>query len=91
LKVPTVSVINKSDIPETSKVEAFMENTSSLEDEITREEAGLIADLASRYIQLLSEFSKTMRIVKTSAKTGEGMNDLYTLIHEALCECGDLM
>jgi GTPase SAR1 family protein len=91
LKVPTVSVINKSDTPEISKVEGFMENISNLEDEIAREDAGLITDLASRYIQLLNEFSKTMRIVKTSAKTGEGMNDLYTLIHEALCECGDLM
>jgi len=91
LKVPTVSVINKSDMPEISKVERFMENISNLGDEIAREDAGLITDLASRYIQLLNEFSKTMRIVKTSAKTGEGMNELYTLIHEALCECGDLM
>ncbi len=91
LKIPTVSVINKSDISEISKIEKFMENILNLEEEITREEAGLIIDLASRYIQLLNEFSKTMRIVKVSAKTGEGMNDLYTLIHEALCECGDLM
>lgn len=91
LKIPTVSVINKSDISEISKIEKFMENILNLEEEITREEAGLITDLASRYIQLLNEFSKTMRIVKVSAKTGEGMNDLYTLIHEALCECGDLM
>lgn len=91
LKIPTVSVINKSDISEISKIEKFMDNILNLEEEITREEAGLITDLASRYIQLLNEFSKTMRIVKVSAKTGEGMNDLYTLIHEALCECGDLM
>lgn len=91
LKIPTVSVINKSDTSEISKIERFLDNILNLEEEITREEAGLITDLASRYIQLLNEFSKTMRIVKVSAKTGEGMNDLYTLIHEALCECGDLM
>lgn len=91
LKVPTVSVINKSDIPEIYKVERFLENVSNLEQEIFREESGLIADLASRYVQLLKEFSKTIRIVKTSAKTGEGMSDLYSIVHEALCECGDLM
>jgi len=28
--------------------------------------------------------------VKTSAKTGQGMQDLYNLINDALCECGDL-
>jgi len=91
LKVPTVSVINKSDTSEIVRVEEFMSNLKNLEEKIMIEEAGLIVDLASRYIELINEFSKTMRIVKTSAKTGEGMSDLYTLIHEALCECGDLM
>ncbi len=91
LKVPTVSVINKSDMPEIYKVEKFLEDVLTLGQEIAREESGLIGDLASRYIQLLKEFSKSIRIVKTSAKTGEGMSDLYTIVHEALCECGDLM
>lgn len=91
LRVPTVTVINKSDALEIGEVEEFMNNLKNLEEKIAIEEAGLIVDLASRYIELIGEFSKTMRIVKTSAKTGEGMSDLYTLIHEALCECGDLM
>lgn len=91
LKVPAVSVVNKSDLPEICKVRRFLENISSLDQEIVKEESGLVSDLALRYIQLLKEFSKTIRIVKTSVKTGEGMSDLYSIVHEALCECGDLM
>jgi len=91
LGVPVVSVINKADLPEVYKVEEFSRNLHDLEKEMRSEERGLIVDLASRFLELIDEFSKTIRIVKTSAITGEGMSDLYTLIHEALCECGDLM
>lgn len=91
LGVPVVSVINKADLPEIKKVEEFSKDLHNLEERMTSEEKGLIVDLASRFIELIDEFSKTIRIVRTSAKTGEGMGDLYTLIHEALCECGDLM
>ncbi|MCS7135820.1 MAG: ATP/GTP-binding protein [Nitrososphaerota archaeon] len=91
LGVPVVSVINKADLLEVYKVEEFSKNLRALEEKMFSEERGLIVDLASRFLELIEEFSKNIRIVKTSAKTGEGMNDLYTLIHEALCECGDLM
>jgi len=49
-----------------------------------------VADLATEYMSLVEDLLKSMRIVKVSAKTGEGMPALYDLIHEALCECGDL-
>ncbi|MEN2975399.1 MAG: ATP/GTP-binding protein [Candidatus Caldarchaeales archaeon] len=91
LKVPVVSVINKADLPEIYKVEEFYRNMHNLEEEIVYEEKGLIVDLASKFINLIDEFSKTIRVVKTSAKMREGMSDLYTIVHEALCECGDLM
>ncbi|MEM0090135.1 MAG: ATP/GTP-binding protein [Nitrososphaerota archaeon] len=91
LGVPVVSVINKADLPEIYKVEEFSRDLRNLKEKMVSEEKGLIVDLASRFIELVDEFSKTIRIVKTSAKTEEGMDDLYTLIREALCECGDLM
>lgn len=49
-----------------------------------------MADLAMEYMNLVEDLLKSMRIVKVSAKTGEGMSALYDIIHEALCECGDL-
>lgn len=91
LGVPVVSVINKADLPEIQKIEEFSRDLRNLQERMVSEENGLIVDLASRFIELIDEFSKNIRIVKTSAMTGEGMGDLYTLIHEALCECGDLM
>jgi len=41
-------------------------------------------------LSFIRELSKAMRLVKVSAKTGEGMPELYNLINDALCECGDL-
>lgn len=90
LKSPTVMVVNKADTLSDPEVEGLMENFDKLREALTAEE-GLVADLALKYVELLEELSKTMRVVKVSAKTGEGMPDLYDLIHESLCECGDMM
>ena len=89
LKSPTVMVVNKADIPGASRIEEFMGDLETLKSALTDEE-GMVADLAAKYIDILEELSKSMRIVRVSAKTGEGMLHLYDLIHEALCECGDL-
>ncbi len=91
LGIPVISVINKADLPEVRKVEEFSIDLRNLKEKLMSEERGLIVDLTSKFIELVEELSKTVRIVKTSVKTGEGMSDLYALIHEALCECGDLM
>ena len=88
LSTPTVPVINKIDALE-GGLEKLLMDPSMLKKSLLMEE-GLIADLATEYMSLVEELLKSMRIVEVSAKTGEGMSALYDLIHEALCECGDL-
>ena len=90
LRTPVVSIINKSDLPSTSKFEELMRDEDRLIEEITEKERGLIADLSIKFIEFVSSLSKAMRIIKVSALTGEGMMELYNLINDALCECGDL-
>jgi GTPase SAR1 family protein len=90
LRIPVVSVINKADLLNTIELERMLLDESKLVERIALEEHGLAAELSAKFMNLVREYSKAMRIVKTSAKTGQGMQDLYNLINDALCECGDL-
>ena len=81
-------MINKVDAFERG-LEKLLTDPNRLKADLSREE-GLMADLAMEYMNLVEDLLKSMRIVKVSAKTGEGMSALYDIIHEALCECGDL-
>ena len=81
-------MINKVDVLR-GDLDKLLTDPSALKEFLSREE-GLIADLAAEYMNLVEDLLKSVRIVKVSAKTGEGMPALYDLIHEALCECGDL-
>ncbi|MEM1677065.1 MAG: ATP/GTP-binding protein [Nitrososphaerota archaeon] len=91
LKIPVVSVVNKSDLREVEQMEKYLMDTDFLRKDLATKDLGIIVDLSMRCIEIIDEFSKNFRVVKVSAKTGEGMSDLYTLIHEAIFECGDLM
>lgn len=90
LQVPVVPVVNKSDLPDADGLSSLIINESDLISKIEAEERGLIADLSIKFLDLIKELSKAMRVIKVSAKTGMGMAELYNLINDALCECGDL-
>ena len=90
LKVPVVSIVNKIDLAKVDDLEKLLADESMLASRIAFEEHGLIADLSMKFMELIKDLSKAMRIVKVSAKTGKGMQDLYNLISDALCERGDL-
>ena len=90
LQVPVISVMNKSDLAKADELGILLADEARLIDRIEVEEHGLIADLSIKFLNFVRELSKAMRLVKVSAKTGEGMLELYNLINDALCECGDL-
>ncbi len=90
LQVPVISVMNKSDLAKADELGTLLTDEARLIDRIEVEEHGLIADLSIKFLNFIRELSKAMRLIKVSAKTGEGMLELYNLINDALCECGDL-
>jgi translation initiation factor IF-2 len=47
-------------------------------------------DLAILASKLIEKIAREQRILKTSAKTREGMNELYEVCYEVFCSCGDL-
>ena len=90
LGIPMVNVLNKADVVKKKDLDRLIEDHQYLKRQIEKEGAGAITDLAVQYVEATKTLAKSQRLVKVSAKTGRGMRQLYDIIHESLCECGDL-
>ncbi len=51
---------------------------------------GVMEDITSSLLNDVLEYLPSLRILKVSAKTGEGLDALFKYIHETACTCGDL-
>jgi len=90
LNVTTLMVLNKADLPEGELVAKLLSNPRRLTRLIKQLGEGTFSDLASGCLLVLRRLMQASRLVKVSAKTGQGLDQLYDLIHEARCVCGDL-
>lgn len=91
LLAPTLIVLNKADKLKTSlDIDRLLTDPDYLVSKLKNEVRGTISDLALSLWNVFSQYSQSSRLVKVSAKTGEGFESLYDLIHEAFCVCGDL-
>lgn len=89
LETPTLMVLNKADLPEGSSAAQLLSNWRRLS-RLVKQTGGTFSDLASGCLGLVRRLMQASRLVKVSAKTGEGLDQLYELVHEARCVCGDL-
>jgi len=81
--IPTVSILNKIDLIERrEELERLLA--------VPAFGTGVLSDLTGSLSQLLLQFLPPARILKTSAISGEGFKEMYDLIHETRCACGDL-
>ncbi|AEM39335.1 ATP-binding protein of unknown function [Pyrolobus fumarii 1A] len=91
LDIPTIPVFSKSDlIKDRSLVEKVVEDPLSLTEDIEKSLSGVTAELAIEMARLLAEYRQSLRPVLVSAITGEGFEELFSVVHEAFCSCGDL-
>ena len=91
LEIPTVNVLSKIDLSKnTEEIESFLKSPRRLRKAIKKIEGGMEKDLAIIASRLVEKIMKEQRIIKTSAKTGEGMSNLYDVCYEVFCSCGDL-
>ncbi|MEW6329690.1 MAG: ATP/GTP-binding protein [Candidatus Micrarchaeota archaeon] len=90
LGAPTIMAVSKADLLK-SDARKYFENPGEaralLEGEI---ETGLETDLRRELARVIEGISKTQRYVATSARKREGMRELFDIINEARCACGDL-
>ena len=92
LGVPTIGVLNKIDLvrDKLADVEQMLTNAEFARRRVIEESRGVMIDLALGISEALPKLLPAARTAKVSAKTGEGMAELYDIIHEVFCACGDL-
>lgn len=91
LEIPTINVLSKIDLcKNTEEIEGFLKSPKKLRKALKEMEGGVEKDLIIITSKLVEKIVKEQRLIKTSAKTGEGMNDLYDVCYEVFCSCGDL-
>uniref|UniRef100_A0A7J3X8B2 GTPase n=1 Tax=Thermofilum pendens TaxID=2269 RepID=A0A7J3X8B2_THEPE len=88
--VDVVPVLNKSDL--LRGVEQLAEGL--LDFDMLREQLktvpGVLGDLSERILLAMENFRIAARVPVVSAVTGEGIEQLYDILHEVFCACGDL-
>lgn len=89
LDVPTVAALNKGDIETAHRAAAWAKDPSLLLSDLESEQ-GVISELAARLVELMNAYSVAARIPLVSAKERWGFQELYDLLHEVWCTCGDL-
>lgn len=90
LNVPLVHVVTKADELERNDLEFLMQNPDYLEKRIVEEEGGLLQEYMLEYSRIIHPMLRRQRTVFVSAITRTGFEALESIIHDAICECGDL-
>ena len=91
LEIPTINVLSKVDISKNiNEVEEFLKNPKKLRKVLEKLKGGMERDLAILATKLVEKIAREQRIIKTSAKTFDGLQDLYDVCYEVFCSCGDL-
>lgn len=87
LMIPSITAINKIDTVDMKKIKKFMD-IKNVEKEFEGGDA--LLSLSKGLIDYVEYTSIYQRPLFVSAKSGEGIYDLYSVIHEVHCSCGDL-
>jgi GTPase SAR1 family protein len=92
LGVPAISILNKIDLAQgkLADIDRMLADVEFLKGRVVKESSGVMIDLTLGLSKVLPELLPAARLVKVSAKTGEGMQELYDIVHEVFCACGDL-
>ena len=92
-EIPMIPVLNKSDVAGGKVfeiIDKLITNPLSLVGNLRPSLEGVLDDVVKDVLDLIDKTKSALRLVKVSARTGEGIEDLHYIIHETLCTCGDL-
>lgn len=88
LGVEAVIVLHKSDIDKEGKIRRLISEEKLLRQELMRE-TGVMVDVALAALDVLGRVKPATRIIPTSSVTFEGHGELFEILHEIFCACGD--
>jgi len=89
LGIESIPVVNKWDEGPSREKIRMIEDFYFLK-EITSKEKGLSSEISEKILDIINKYGLASRIVKVSALKGAGLEELYDIIHEVYCTCGDL-
>jgi len=90
LDIPVVPAVTKADLVGLELGETLVIGLGKVRELVSKELQGALREVIPRLVDLMVEYMPSVRLVKVSAKTGEGLEELYQLIYETYCSCGDL-
>ncbi len=90
--IQIVPVVNKIDVARNVEYARLLIEAPEKLMEIARNEKqeGILSDLAPELVEIALKTKQALRPVEVSAVELKGMDELYYLVHEAFCTCGDL-
>lgn len=89
LQMPIVPVVSKIDTVAVSGGVTFHDSLWKIVEKMEKQ-PGTLLELLHKVYNVLIEFSIPTRIVKVSSVTQEGFSELFSIIKEVFCVCGDL-
>ncbi len=89
LGTDTIPVINKIDEKKSEGNIRIYEDPLVLRSKIMKEK-GVSSEISEKILDILNEYNLASRIVKVSAIKETGLEELYDIMHEVYCTCGDL-
>lgn len=89
LGTDTIPVINKIDEERSRENLRAYEDPTTLMNKIVKEK-GVLSEVSEKILGILNEYGLASRIVKISAIKEIGLEELYDIMHEVYCTCGDL-
>jgi acetolactate synthase regulatory subunit len=83
--------LSKADLADVQKVLPLLEDPQKLTQVIDASKHGVMSDFASQSLDTLAHFHLPVRVVPVSVhgKTVSGLDDLFALLEESGCACGD--
>ncbi len=87
--MPLVSVLTKCDL--NPDAEKYLQTDLSPDDiaRLIERDRGQL-DLVAELLNVIRKLERRQRLIKVSVVTGEGFEDLNTVVYEVFCTCGDL-
>ena len=93
LGINVITIVNKVDserIPVRVLMEEFFFKPEDFKQRISSSDLGVLADLAYDLIDSITRYLPPTRIITISALKRTGFDDLYSILHETFCTCGDM-
>jgi len=93
LEIPIVPVLSKADASGTPG--GLVSHSIHLEVEeivsnLSRSGSGVLSEMLSEVLDLVKRYLKAGRLIAVSSIEGYGIDELYKMLHEVFCACGDL-